>query len=120
VYGKESKMSGIIENRKNERIVIDGNTTIFFKVEQDRFKVIDLSCTGVRIKTDSATQFSLTQILPLCELEFEDGFVKPLTGQVIHFIAQPGDGAHFGIQLLNLDAAATDMINSRLEKMKVV
>ena len=113
-------MSGINENRKNERIIIDGTTAIFFNVEQDRFKVIDLSCTGVRIKTDSVTQFSLTQILPLCELEFEDGVLKPVTGQVIHFIAQPGDGAHFGIQLLNLDAAATDMINSRLEKIKAV
>ena len=111
-------MSGKIEKRKDERIVIDANTPIFFKVEQDRFKVIDLSCSGVRIKTDSATQFLLTQILPLCELEFEDGVLKPVTGRVIHFIAQPGDGAHFGIQLLNLDAATTDMINSRLEKIK--
>ena len=113
-------MSGIIENRKDERIVIDGNTTIFFKVEQDRFKVIDLSCSGVRIKTESASRFLLTQILPLCELEFEDGVVKPVIGQVIHFIAQPGGGAYFGIRLLNLDSAATDMINSRLEKIKAV
>jgi hypothetical protein len=44
--------------------------------------------------------------------------VKPVICQVIHLIAQPGGGAHCGIRLSNIDAAATDKINSILKKIK--
>ncbi len=113
-------MTKIIENRKHERIAIREGIDIFFTVSAIEYKVLDISVTGLRVRSDVVSQFSLTQILDNCELNFPNLSLKPIFGQVIHSIANPEGGANFGILFLGMDQSCTDQLYAKIKELKTI
>jgi c-di-GMP-binding flagellar brake protein YcgR len=71
------------------RVSIDERNDCFVKIEQTKYRLVDMSVNGVSFYTKSGKKFPIGTVLSGCELTLNNESIKGLKGRIVHNSSEP-------------------------------
>ncbi len=104
--------------RQSFRMPVEFQDDIAVMLDNQAYRVVDISPEGVNIADKDETPFTIGQLIENCELIIPGSRIKDLTARIVHCSSDPDRNWNNGVQWIDLADEAQQQIAAVVSKIK--